>query len=235
MKICEMIYLSYLMALLPATAIKRPFTSFTFSCGGTSWVGNSIVTRKHPLFLEDLHFKQKQETTIIHLVMSTSFQNITFQAGYVHITVLVKTAYFDHNYLQWTSSYKAMYFMFEKLQCRYLPGFMTFTVCVSTGRLPVLYLTLALCICCEKLLIINTVYCFFLLFCSDNRQGFSWSCRGRDATFSQNFPWSVRWTGRAGIYKGSSKASRIWNPLLQSTETDVVHRRSKGEYFLNEY
>ena len=39
-----------------------------------------IATKKHPLFLVDLPYKQRLETTMKLLVMNIFFQNITFQA-----------------------------------------------------------------------------------------------------------------------------------------------------------
>ena len=73
-------------------------------------MGSFTVMRKHPLILEDLHFKQKRETTMVLLVMSTSFWNITFQAGYVHILKLL---------ILIISIFSGLYIMFERCNLDY--------------------------------------------------------------------------------------------------------------------
>ena len=75
-------FISMIGIFFPTSVIHRQLISFTYNSEKTFWLAIFTVMRRHHLPLEDLHCKQRQETTMMHLVMNTFLQNITFQTRY---------------------------------------------------------------------------------------------------------------------------------------------------------
>ena len=75
-------FISMIGIFFPTSVIHRQLISSTYNSEKTFWLAIFTVMRRHHLPLEDLHCKQRQETTMMHLVMNTFLQNITFQTRY---------------------------------------------------------------------------------------------------------------------------------------------------------
>ena len=75
-------FISMIGIFFPTSVIHRQLISSTYNSEKTFWLAIFTVMRRHHLPLEDLHCNQRQETTMMHLVMNTFLQNITFQTRY---------------------------------------------------------------------------------------------------------------------------------------------------------
>lgn len=82
-------FISMIGIFFPTSVIHRQLISSTYNSEKTFWVAIFTVMRRHHLPLEDLHCKQRQETTMMHLVMNTFLQNITFQTRYKFVNFVL--------------------------------------------------------------------------------------------------------------------------------------------------